>query len=254
MGVVQRLGDLQADPRHAPDVLDLGLGRQLRPAPRRGRLGDRRARPDRDRRRSPDLRRDRLDGAVAIRAPRDQLARQALPQVRRPRRGPPRLGRQPAQPADLLQHDLQVLPPDVLHRVIMDAVRLAHAEHGHDVRMVQPGRRPGLAAKPLELALAHEPVERQDLQRDVAAQRLLHGLVDDPHPAPRQLAEDPVLAQPVRAAAPASDAPPSRSPTTPPPSPAAPSRPSPGRSARIRSACSGYFRAYSLSEGRSPRR
>ena len=197
MRVVQRLGDLQADARHAPDVLDLGLGRQLRPAPRPRRLDDRRARPDGGHRRRPDLRRDRLDGDGAIQAPREQLAGQALPQARRPRRGPPRLGRQPAKPPDLLQHDLQVLPLDVLHRVIMDAVRLAHAEHGHDVRMVQSGGGPGLSAKSFELALAHEPVERQDLQRDVAAQRLLHGLVDDAHPAPRELAEDPVLAQPV---------------------------------------------------------
>ena len=36
---------------------------------------------------------------------------------------------------------------------------------------------------------------RQDLQRHVPAQRLLHGLVDDAHAAPADLAEDAVVAQ-----------------------------------------------------------
>ena len=35
----------------------------------------------------------------------------------------------------------------------------------------------------------------QDLQGHVTAEALLHGLVDDPHAAPADLAEDPIVAQ-----------------------------------------------------------
>ena len=47
-------------------------------------------------------------------------------------------------------------------------------------------------------AASSRPCQRQDLQRHVAAERLLLRLVDDPHPAAADLAEDAVLAQPLR--------------------------------------------------------
>ena len=51
------------------------------------------------------------------------------------------------------------------------------------------------------MAGVEQGVRRQDLERDVAAERLLLGLVDDPHPAPADLAEDPEVAQPLGDAA-----------------------------------------------------
>ena len=42
---------------------------------------------------------------------------------------------------------------------------------------------------------AEPPVQGEDLERDVPAQRLLHRLVDDPHAAPADLAENPVFAR-----------------------------------------------------------
>ena len=50
------------------------------------------------------------------------------------------------------------------------------------------------------------PVPGQDLQRHVAAERLLDRLVDDPHAAAADLAEDPEIAQPIRRPRPSSPA------------------------------------------------
>ena len=57
----------------------------------------------------------------------------------------------PTQPADLLEDDLEGLTADELHGEEMEALVLADAEDRHDVGMVQPRRRAGLAAEPLEI-------------------------------------------------------------------------------------------------------
>ena len=64
------------------------------------------------------------------------------------------------------------------------------------LRVVQPRRRLRLAAEPLQGQAVCRDLAGQDLQRHLAAQADLLGLVDDPHPAPADLAEDPVIAQP----------------------------------------------------------
>ena len=74
---------------------------------------------------------------------------------------------------------------------------LADRENRHNVRMVELRDGLRLALKPLAAFGVEEPVARDDLQRDVAAERLLDRLVDDPHAAAAQLADDPVLAQPI---------------------------------------------------------
>ena len=72
---------------------------------------------------------------------------------------------------------------------------LADAEDGHDVGVMQPRRGLGLALEPLDhLAVGARP-GREDLQGHVAAQRLLDRLVNDPHPAPADLADDPIIAE-----------------------------------------------------------
>ncbi len=60
--------------------------------------------------------------------------------------------------------------------------------------MVQPGRRLRLPLEPA--AMLRRGLRRpvQELQRHAAAQRDLLGLVDHPHPAPADLADDPVVA------------------------------------------------------------
>ena len=73
---------------------------------------------------------------------------------------------------------------------------LADAEDRHDVGVVELGDRLRLAAEPLEAPGVEVDVV-EDLEGDVPPERLLDRLVDDPHPAPAQLAEDAELAQPL---------------------------------------------------------
>ena len=84
---------------------------------------------------------------------------------------------------------------DELHDVVVQPVALAHAEDRHDIRMVKPRRGPGLAQKPLEVPRVQERVRRQDLECHVAAERLLLGLEDDPHPTTANLAQDAEIGQ-----------------------------------------------------------
>ena len=94
---------------------------------------------------------------------------------------------------------VQPLALDELHDVVVPPAVLADAEDRHDVRVVQPRRRPGLALEPLDHGAGS--VSRrvgQDLQRHAAAERFLLGLVDDPHAAPADLAHDPEVAQTLR--------------------------------------------------------
>ena len=87
---------------------------------------------------------------------------------------------------------------------------LADAEDRHDVRVVELGDRLRLALEPPEpLRVEVDVVDHLD--GDVAAERLLHRLVDDAHPAAAQLAEDAELAEPLGHGRPAPAASPRRS-------------------------------------------
>jgi hypothetical protein len=99
------------------------------------------------------------------------------------------------QTAHLVQHGVQSLAVNELHGVVMDALVFADAEHRHDVGMVQPGRRAGLAAEALELLGLHQRTGGQDFQGHMAAERFLHRLVDHSHPAPTDLAEQAILSE-----------------------------------------------------------
>jgi len=61
---------------------------------------------------------------------------------------------------------------------------------GHDIGVVQAGRRLGLELEPLQLSRIHGPGERQDLQCYAAAQGDLLSLEDHPHPAPADLSDE----------------------------------------------------------------
>ena len=77
----------------------------------------------------------------------------------------------------------------------MVALIPAHAEDRHDIGVVQPSGRPRLPLEPQHLLGVGESRIGQDLEGDPPAQRLLLGLVDHPHAAPADLAENPVVAQ-----------------------------------------------------------
>ncbi len=83
----------------------------------------------------------------------------------------------------------EVLALDELHDVVELALVLAHGEHGYDIGVMQHGRGARLAAEPLD-GSGRGAVCRQDLQRRAAAQGQLDRLVDDPHAALADLAND----------------------------------------------------------------
>ena len=72
---------------------------------------------------------------------------------------------------------------------------LADAEDRDDVGMVQPSRGTGLALESPALLGVAEHVAGQQLERDVAAERNLLGLVHDPHAPMADLAQDVEVAE-----------------------------------------------------------
>ncbi len=117
--------------------------------------------------------------------------------IDRPSRPAPRglTGSDRADPLDLPQDGVQSVPPDELHGVVMEAVVLADPIDRNDVRVVQPGRGAGLATEPLQPGRVAEVMEGKRLQSHVPAQRFLDRLVDDPHAAGADAAEQEVVTQ-----------------------------------------------------------
>ena len=102
------------------------------------------------------------------------------------------------EPPHFLDHRVERVPGDELHRVEVPAVVLAHAEHRDDVRVMELCRRPGFAAEAFEPGPIGERVCWRRLERDVAAERFLNRLIHRPQsPAPDQ-AENSVVAHPRR--------------------------------------------------------
>ena len=100
------------------------------------------------------------------------------------------------QPAQFLEDGVQTHAGDKLHDVIVMPVIPADTEDGHDVSVVQPSGRPRLPLETEHLLGVGESRLGQNLEGNPPAERLLLGLVDDPHAAPADLAEDAVVAQP----------------------------------------------------------
>ena len=96
--------------------------------------------------------------------------------------------------AQLIDRLLQRLAFDVLHRVVVDALLLPDGEDRNDVRMVQLGGRLSFVAEPGDLPLIEHRGKRKNLQRHLAIERFLVGLVDDAHAAAADLADDAVVA------------------------------------------------------------
>ena len=119
-----------------------------------------------------------------------------------PARPPARASRSgfrlPSQPPQVVQHHVEPQPGDELHHEIMVTVLPAHAEDRHDVGVVQLGRGLRLALEPPHLLGVQQRAGREHLQRHPPAERFLLGLVDHPHAAAADLAEDAVVAQPLQ--------------------------------------------------------
>ena len=110
-------------------------------------------------------------------------------------RDDPGLGFVPvAEPQQLGDDGVEPQSLDELHGVKPDIPVLTHLVHRDDVGMVQSPHGAGLAAEPLLEQPVPGHVPWQDLERHPAAQRDLLGLVHHAHPAPADLAEDPVVA------------------------------------------------------------
>ena len=100
-----------------------------------------------------------------------------------------------AQAAKLRDQRGQALPLDELHRVIVNASLAADGMHRHDLLVLHVRSRKRLGLEPLEPARVDGRGERQDLERNPPPQRDLLGLVDDSHPAPAHLAQEPEVAE-----------------------------------------------------------
>ena len=99
---------------------------------------------------------------------------------------------------ELLERGDQVgeaAPFDILHRVVGDVVDHPHGVHRHDPRVLQQPGDLGLELKALEGPRVERGGQGQDLERDRAAQRDLLGLVNHPHAAAGDLADDPEVAE-----------------------------------------------------------
>jgi hypothetical protein len=128
------------------------------------------------------------DGTAVRRGGRGPLRREG---ARLGRRGPARgIGG-----TELGDHLGERAPVHELHRVVVDAALRADAVDRDDVRVVEQRRRLRLVPEALELAVVEDRGERQDLQRHAPAERDLLRLVDDPHAAAADLAEQPEVAE-----------------------------------------------------------
>ena len=91
-----------------------------------------------------------------------------------------------AEAPNVVEHLMQADAGDQRHGVVADAILLAVIEHGHDVGMVQPRRRAGLGVEPPQIGRVGPEPGMHDLERHPALERLVLGLVDNPHAAPRR--------------------------------------------------------------------
>ena len=84
---------------------------------------------------------------------------------------------------------------DQLHAEEVPALVLAHFDNGHDVRVVEVGRRLGLQEEPFPLDRRGERAGKDHLQGHVAMGAPLAGPVDDPHAPPGDLLEQIIIAE-----------------------------------------------------------
>ena len=108
-----------------------------------------------------------------------------------------RLGFRFARPigGNRLQDFGEALAVDESHRKIVHSSLAADRIDRHDVRMFQRRRGPGLVLEPLQLLFVEHAGKGQHFERHRAAQRNLLGLIDDPHAAAADFANQAEVAQ-----------------------------------------------------------
>ena len=189
MGVLQRLGDLDADRRHAPGIAAAGVpGRRWLGLARQdgGSRGVRGARSGRVGGYISPLRvglsgwgasgnnpvigegRDGRSGPAAT----DHAARVQV-----------RFRGRVVEATDLPQHRVEAEARDELHDVVVHALELADSEDGHDIGVVQLGGGAAPPAGTAGVARDRSGPCPEDLEGDATAERLLLGFVDDAHAA-----------------------------------------------------------------------
>ena len=99
-------------------------------------------------------------------------------------------GRVPGRPGRPVEPVGEAATADEFQFQVRQPVGLADLEDLDDVRVPHPGRRPGLGQEPGEPVRSDVGAAQDHLQGDRTVERLVPGLVDDPHPAAAQHAED----------------------------------------------------------------
>src|SRR5262249_14358694 len=100
-----------------------------------------------------------------------------------------------AQLQDFPQNGVQAQTLNELHGIVMQTAMLPDPEYRHDVRVVQPGCRLGLAPETLQVGGRKRGMEWQNLESHMPAERFLHSFKDDPHSTPGDLANDAIFPQ-----------------------------------------------------------
>ena len=94
---------------------------------------------------------------------------------------------------------VQRVAPDQLHgEEVLAVLGTSRLVDGADVRVLQPGEGLRLALEHPDPGVVHERAAANDLDRHLSLRAGLLRLVDDPHAALAQHAQDPVLADPFR--------------------------------------------------------
>ena len=101
---------------------------------------------------------------------------------------------------------VETLAWNVLHCVVVRAVVRSETKDRHDMAVLQPSGSLRLAAKSFQMRRIEQAGQGKHLQATCRSERLLHGLVDDSHPATPNFANDHEIAdlsrQPVRRSCP----------------------------------------------------
>ena len=108
------------------------------------------------------------------------------------RGGPHRRGR---GEADVVEHLVERGAVDEVHREVVPPVDDPDIVDVDDVRVVEVGRRAGLALEPLDGLLRPLFLVEEHLDRDLALELRVLRAVDDAHPAAAQLGDDVVAAE-----------------------------------------------------------
>ena len=91
----------------------------------------------------------------------------------------------------------QADPLDELHREEVLPIDLADLEDRDDVRVLQPRRRLGLGAEPLDVLVVREPARQDHLERHDPAQVHLPGAIDHAHTAAGDFGDQLIVAEPL---------------------------------------------------------